>query len=372
MIRHDYPACAQCHLDPSGGGPLSAYGRGMGEVLLKTRYDAQPGDEEAAEPGPAAKFLWGAVPLPEFLDFGGSLRVASFTDKVDSDQLTHRILYMQADLAATINTTRWVAAGSVGYAPHAATLAAITRGPDTNFVSRYHWVGYRLDPDATMLVRAGRMNLPFGIRDVMHTLAIRTTTRTNIDDEQQHGISFAYSGSTFRGEIMAILGNFQIRPDDYRERGYSGYFEWAPTTRAALGISSRIAHVTLDPKALVPAWRHAHGVFGRVVTPFQPLVLLAEADYVVDSLKDLPRNQGIQAMAEADLELVQGVHYQVTGEAGNFGPHGIPPTYGLWGSFLWFFASHLDVRLDGVYQSLASQTGRVSEISLLAQGHLYL
>src|SRR5689334_4616389 len=85
MIRHEYPACAQCHLDPSGGGPLSAYGRGMGEVLLKTRYGARPAGEESAEPGPAAKFLWGAVKLPAFLDFGGSFRVAAMSDKVDDD-----------------------------------------------------------------------------------------------------------------------------------------------------------------------------------------------------------------------------------------------------------------------------------------------
>jgi len=371
MIRHDYPACAQCHLDPSGGGPLSAYGRGMGEVILKTRYGAEPTGDEEAEPGPAAKFLWGAVPLPDPIDLGGSFRVASFSDKVDADQLTNRILYMQADLAAALNTTRWVGAASIGYAPRAATLAAISRGADSNFVSRYHWLGFRLDDAATMLVRAGRMNLPFGIRDVMHTLAIRTTTRTNIDDEQQHGVSFAYSGAAFRGEIMAILGNFQIRPDAYRERGYSGYFEWAPTTRTALGVSSRIAHVNLDPKALVPAWRHAHGVFGRTV-PTEPLVLLGEADYVVDSLDQVPRNQGIQTMLQADLEPIQGVHYQVTGEAGNFGPHHIAPTYALWGSFIWFLASHVDVRLDGVYQSLASSIGRVTEISLLAQGHVYL
>jgi hypothetical protein len=69
------------------------------------------------------------------------------------------------------------------------------------------------------------MNLPFGIRDIQHTLTIRVATRTNIDDNQQHGVSFSYSGEHLRAEVMAILGNFQTRPDDYRERGYSGYAE---------------------------------------------------------------------------------------------------------------------------------------------------
>jgi hypothetical protein len=372
MIRHDYTACAQCHLDPSGGGPLSAYGRGMGEVLLKTRYLERPADEEGAEPSSAGKFLWGAVPLPEWLDFGGAARVASLTESVGGDELTHRIVYMQADLHAAVNTARWVAAGTIGYAPRGATFASLSRGVDSNIISRYHWLGYRLDEDATMILRAGRMNVPFGIRDVMHTLAVRTTTRTNIDQQQQHGVSFAYSGEHFRGELMAILGNYQLRPDAYRERGYSGYLEWAPSQHAAIGVSSRVTHVCLDPKVPVPMWRHAHGVFGRVATPFEPLVLLGEADYVIDSPKELPRRQGIQVMAQADLEIVQGLHYQMTGEVGDFGPHDVPPSYGAWWSFLWFFASHADIRLDGSYQSLASEAGRVSDVILLAQGHVYL
>jgi len=373
MIRHEYSACAQCHLDPSGGGPLSAYGRGMGEVLLKTRYVVRPGDEEASDPGTAGKFLWGAVPLPEWLDFGGAFRVASLTENVDGGELTHRIVYMQSDLSASVNTTRWVGTVSFGYAPEGgARFASVSRGIDKNIISRYHWLGYRLDEDATMLVRAGRMDVPFGIRDVMHTLAIRTATRTSIDQQQQHGVSFAYSGEHFRGELMGILGNYQIRPDDYRERGYSGYLEWVPNTRTAVGVSSRITHVNLDPKTPVPMWRHAHGAFGRMATPFQPLVLLAEADYVIDSPKELPRKQGVQVMVQADLEIVQGLHYQFTGEVGDFGPHGVPPSYGAWGSFLWFLASHVDIRLDGAYQSLAGEGGRANDMILLAQGHVYL
>src|SRR5882672_5766622 len=76
MIRHDYTACAQCHVDPSGGGPLSQYGRAMGEVLLRTRYGAEAAgaDGDEAEPGPGGKFLWGALPLPPWLDLGGSWR----------------------------------------------------------------------------------------------------------------------------------------------------------------------------------------------------------------------------------------------------------------------------------------------------------
>jgi hypothetical protein len=370
MIRHDYTACAQCHVDPSGGGPLTAYGRAMGEVVLRTQYGRAASEEE--EPGPGAKFLWGAVPLPDGLDLGGSFRLMSLNQATGGEPLTHQLVYMQSDLNATVQAGRWVLSGSIGYEPQGGLYAALTGSPDKNIVSRFHWLGYHLDEDQTMLFRAGRMNLPFGIRDVLHTLAVRTTTRTNIDDQQQDGLAFSYSGGNVRAEIMGILGNYQIHPDDYRERGYSGYFEWAPTTNFAVGASSRIAHVDLDPELAKPMWRHAHGIFGRWALPWRALVLMSEADYVVDSIKNFPRNQGIETMLQADLEVVQGLHYQLTGEAGDFGAHHLPPTYAAWASFLWFFVSHADVRVDAIYQSLGSLGGRTPAELLLVQGHLYL
>jgi hypothetical protein len=372
MIRHEYTGCAQCHVDPSGSGPLTAYGRAMGEVILRTHYGARPVDEEQ-EPGPGGKFLFGAVPLPEWLDLGGEFRVMSLTQKVAGDVLTNRVVYMQQDLSATIQTGHFVASGSVGYQPQGALLASLSRGVDKNWESREHWVGYRLDDESKMVVRAGRMNLPFGVRDILHTLTVRTATRTDVNDQQQHGVSFSYSGEHLRAEVMGILGNYQIRPDDYRERGYSGYAEWAPTTTLAVGGSSRVAHVGLDPRVLRPMWRHAHGLFARWATPFRPLVLLSEADYVIDSGKDVQRRQGMVSMLQADVEVLEGLHYQLTTEAWDFGGHGSGLSESVWGSLVWFFFSHADVRVDAIYQSISTPpVGHTGAEALLLQAHLYL
>lgn len=370
MLRHEYNACAQCHVDPSGAGPLTAYGRALGEVALRTRYGAE---EEQQEPGNAAKFLWGAVPLPEWLDLGGAFRVAHLSRKDEDTPIDHRLVYMQAELSASVQAGRFVASGSVGYLPKGGLLSAITRGTEENVISRYHWVGYRLDEESTMLVRAGRMNVPFGIRDTDHTLWTRTLSRTNIDDAQQHGVSFSYSGEKFRGELMGILGNFQTRPDSYRERGYSGFIEWTPTTRLGAGVSSRLTHVNLDPLVGRAAFRHAHGAFVRWATPWKPLVLLSETDYVVESFKGRPRNQGVVGMLQADFEITQGLHYRITGELQHYGPREDAQTsYGAWSTFQWFCASHVDVRLDGIYRSLGSDSGHVGVTTLLAQAHVYL
>src|SRR6516225_7703582 len=73
MIRHGYTGCMPCHTDPSGGGPLTPYGRAQAELLMQTRYGTKT--EEAS---PLAGFAWGLVPLPDELRLGGDYRQAYF------------------------------------------------------------------------------------------------------------------------------------------------------------------------------------------------------------------------------------------------------------------------------------------------------
>ena len=73
MIRHEYTACIQCHVDPDGAGLLTEYGRAQGETLLRTQYTKSAADEE---PGRVKDFLWGAFKAPDWLLLGGSIRPA--------------------------------------------------------------------------------------------------------------------------------------------------------------------------------------------------------------------------------------------------------------------------------------------------------
>ena len=70
---------------------------------------------------------------------------------------------------------------------------------------------------------------------------------------------------------MAIAGNYQIRPDAYRERGYSLSAEYTAADRLALGVSSLATHAARDLYQKVPNTRQAHGLFARFA-PWQPLV----------------------------------------------------------------------------------------------------
>jgi hypothetical protein len=366
LIRHHYPSCAACHIDPSGGGLPTAYGRYIGDAILPTLASTEDSPASDAKGGTDTK---GAG--PEWLQVGGDYRAMWLRTKVPQAPLSGRMIWMQADLEAAVTAGGFVASASLGYAYEGALGAAITRRVDQNLVSRYHWLGYSFE-SAGVLLRAGRMNLPFGIRTVEHNLWAKALTRTTINDDQQYGAAVSYSGDNLRGEVMAIAGNLQLRPDRYRERGYSAFVEWAAKTELQLGLSSLITHRDLDTLTLKETWRQTHGVFGRWATPWQPLVLQTEWNYVFVSSKDERWRRGLASFVQADVEPWQGVHFLATAEANKVGTGKRFWAYGGWLSYWWFVAPHVDVRLDGLLQSLGSTEGRYGAYTLLLQGHVYL
>jgi len=261
---------------------LTPYGRAQSDLLLRTQYTSGTPEEPAKSSGTA----FGLISPPDWLLLGGQFRELDFYAKPSGQNWTHSLVLMQADLAAQVAWKGLRVNGSLGYVQSSASRASVTG----NLVSREHWIGYGFEDDA-FLVRAGRLNLPYGLRIIEHTMFVRAATRTDINDAQQHGVSFAYSGALIRGEIMGILGNYQISPDAYRERGYSGYVEIAPAERVAVGLSSLVTHSKTDLYLQVADTRQAHGVFSRI-SPWPVLVLLAEADLVVHSPKGVANQVG--------------------------------------------------------------------------------
>jgi hypothetical protein len=408
MIRHEYQGCVPCHADPSGAGLLTDYGRAMGENVLRTRYGEKPADV----PPVYARFLFG-IPTPEWLLLGGSVRngvqmlrpLGTNPSTGGAYPFTNKFLQMEADLRAQITIERFRASGTLGYMREGAITTQVTShvnasncglvpstDPTTgatspacvgNLVSREHWIGVDLGDDKQWLLRAGRLNVPFGIRNDEHDLLVRSTqtTRTNINESQQHGIALSYAGQIVRGEIMAVLGNYQLNPDKYRERGYAGFIELSLKPWAALGVSSLITYADTD---YVYATRHTirqvHGVFTRLA-PKDPLVILAEVDALVTT-SDYTLNAqggtvpGMVGMVQADVEPTQGLHLVFTGETMVEGQSGvITKAYGGWAGVLWFFAPHADLRFDFVASSLdTGQPGQSAQttIYLVPQVHIYL
>ena len=371
MIRQGVTSCQQCHGDPSGGGVLTAYGREQGDLTLRMRYGNK--SDIASD---SAGFLFGLVSPPDWLLAGGSFRGGALHVAPQGIPADTRVVQMQSDLRGMVVAESGFRAGvSAGFMVKGAQPAWVTSNPQANLVSREHWVGYAF-ADRDGLVRAGRIVLPFGIRDTNHRLWVRDRTRTDINDSQQHGVALAYRTTNLRGEIMGVAGNFQTSPDAYRERGYSGFAELAVAKAAAVGVSSLTTFVQRDPRTRQKGGRMAHGLFARY-SPWKPLVILAEGDVLV-ALPDKGSSRiGHASMLTADVEILQGLHVQATGET--TAPGGSSPaapnsqlSYGGWGTVLWFFAPHTDLRLDLVEQSVPAGPTRLNVFSALVQLHLYL
>ncbi len=372
MIRHEYTGCVQCHVDPDGAGLLTEYGRAQGETLLRTHYSRGAADEE---PGRVKDFLWGLFKTPDWLLLGGSFRPGVQFLDIAGTTTPASLILMQADARAGIKVGGWRASVSAGVISTDDSLASVA-GP---FVAREYWGGYTWG-DEEFMVRAGRMNLPFGIRQIEHPLWVRAETRTDINDGQEHGVSFDYMGEKVRGSLMAIAGNYQISPDAYRERGYAGFVEVDLNPRFVFGASSLITYAGRDIFLDVPDVRQAHGLFARA-TPAKPLVLLAEADLIADTTRptSAASSLGAATMLQADVEPLQGLHLIVTGETLSPGGRAPDSSFGVWGSVDWFFLPHADVRFDLTFRDMANGTAGIGAAatylpteSYLIQLHVYL
>jgi hypothetical protein len=372
MIRYDYGSCASCHADPSGAGPLTARGRDRSGLLTlgkEPRGDAPCDAEPPVAPG--SGLLWGLVTPVHELRLGGDVRTTFSTVRTGDGPIDREIELPQADLAGDVKIGPLRAAASIGYAGTGSLRASLSRGSSENLVSRYHWIGYELDPAGKWLLRAGRIPVPFGIRTQEHALWVRSATRTTIDEDQQDGVALFASGGFWRGEVMAILGNYQLGPDDYRERGYSAYGEVALGSRMAVGASSLLTRARRDIYYRVTDYRQAQGLFFRAA-PATPLVILAEGDWIYQSLTYNGHRGGYAGLLQADLEAKPGVHLVLTGEAMNEGRIDERPSYGMAGGAWWFFAPHADVRIDAGYRRLGYSGGAVDNVAWAVTFHVYL
>jgi hypothetical protein len=388
MIRYEYTNCTACHVDPSGAGLLTEYGRAQQEVLVTAHYG-----KKAEDINPQPGLFYGLLQPPSWLNVGASVRAAEgYFNPVPPGLVAPGPtaeafpILMVADLRAEVSISHVHAVGSIGFDPSGASLAKVVAldpsNPYTseNIVSREHWLGVDL-LDQSLLIRAGRIEQPFGLRNLEHPAWVRTETRTDLLSWQQHGAAVAYNVQGFRAELMGIAGNFQLPLPDDREQGYSGFAEYAFAPRLAAGVSSRTTYARADLlTGQSDSVRQAHGLFARWA-PVEPLAVLAEVDALVQACRGSSASAGEASFLQADYELVQGVHVMATGETlyeSNTPCAQTPSTglsYGGWLSFAYYFFSNAEVRVDTIWrqnQIVDVPGGFPSGSSVTVLGQLHL
>ena len=372
MIRHGYTNCTSCHVDPSGAGLLKPYGRAQQELLVTALYGK---NSEELDPKPGMFF--GGVPLPDWFNAGLSLRPAELYVHTPQGGASRFILMVaDARLEASVGPVHAVA--TVGYSPQGAVLAALTAKPTDNVVSREHYLALDLE-DQTVMVRAGRMEVPFGLRMIEHPAWVRSETRTDINAYQQYGVAVAKNAGRVRAELMGIAGNFLIRQPgpahsgtlvfapDYQERGYSGYGELALAPNFALGLTSLATVAKLDLLTREPnTLRQAHGLFARWAIS-EPLVLMAEFDALLARSDVTTQSLGYASFLQGDYEPLQGVHFILTAES-----LAQPSRTGIggWVSFAYFFLPYCELRVDNILRRYETPQGSTPVVSVMAQLHI--
>ncbi len=319
-------------------------------------------------------FLWGLVTPPDWLLLGGSYRHLAVWKKSPG---TFATFPMMADLYGQVQLGHFRVEGSIGVirvgvgSPYGRAVQLTgNQGDQWNLISHSHWLGYDL-LDGQVTIRAGHMNLPFGIRIPEHTMWVRQMTRTDRESAQQDGVAVAFNGEKIRGEAMAIAGNYQVRPDKYRERGYSLYAEYLTSPRTAVGISSLVTSAKEDRISLnANVIRQAHGIMLRTAFT-DSITLLAEADALITS----NREAGYVGFAQGDYEITQGLHLMATGEILDQGFDELArgprvfgngqPQLGLWGTVDWFCLPHVELRAD-IFSRQSDDT------TVLGQVHVFL
>ena len=180
-------------------------------------------------------------------------------------------------------------------------------------------------------------------------------------------------------ELMAIAGNFQIRPDEFRERGYSAYAEYLrrPRTRA-LGVSSSVTRATRDIVYGITDYRYSNGVFARY-SPVQPLVLLAEADSVYQSLTWERTSRRLCRVRPGRLRAHAGLSRDADRGGDERGHEAAePPSFDGWLSGVRFFLPHMDLRIDAIYSTIGipaapgAPASHLGAATWLAQFHVFL
>jgi hypothetical protein len=352
-------------------------------ATAETDSDAPAADAKAAPSPPHAaegheffQPFFGIVALPDTLLLGGSIRMATLYIKgAPVHEFPMQLdLYGDYKLFDRLHIGGSIGAARLKYGDVETRRAQITtnQGDGYNLISRTHYLRFDFG-DGAYSVSAGRLNLPFGIRMSEHTMWVRAQTLTDRESSQEHGVSLNMNFDNWRFEVMGILGNYQVNPDAFRKRGYSGYAEWNAWDGGAFGVSSLITHSKLNPLNPTPGLadtRQAHGAFLRTSLGHD-LVMLAEGDLLLHTQME----PGYVGFTQLDYEIVRGVHALGTGEVLNTDypkDHSFArlkgkgdPAFGGWLGAQWFFISHFDLRVDAIFR-------QASPFTFLGQLHVYL
>jgi hypothetical protein len=343
-FRHGYSNCTTCHMSPTGGGLLSAYGRELSKEVQST----SSGENEH-------RFLY-FLNTPEWLDLGGDLRSVQ-TFKNTPKVIEAKYILMQADVEGAATYKDLVVAASFG--------VDTAERPIDDVLSRRHYLMYRLGENITL--RAGRFMRAYGIGIPDHTAFIKQNLGFNQGQE-----TYNFEGSLITENWNLHLTGSAGRPDSSKvtsEKGISLSTWWLPLENLKFGPSFLYGTNTSASRTL-------YGL-QAIYTAFKKFTFLTEWDLQSRKIKSgkanlLNQNLGFATFNRAGYEVFQGFQPFLVAEASklNFrNSKSLQRSFGL--GFQFFPRPHLDLQLQYLKQQRLS-AGNAYEDYVNMVFHFYL
>ena len=270
-------ACAQCHLNPTGGGARSVLGNAIAQTQI------------AARPLPPGAPAWSGA-LGDWFAAGGDLRAAASWQQ-------------QPATAAHSNLTLEQARAYLGISviPGRLLLYIDEQLAPDNAVNREAWVLYRFAALHAYL-KAGRMYLPFGLRLQDQQAYTRQVAGINMDTPD-NALEIGYQLGDWEAQL-ALSGGLDGGSSSGSGQQF-GLQAVRVVNRWRLGIG-------LDRNDNPAARSTALALFGGLRTGL--LAWLAEVDAVQAARSGASDAQFAAALLECNWRVAPGANLKLTGE----------------------------------------------------------
>lgn len=269
--------CAQCHVNPTGGGMRNTYGDVFAQTLLPM-----------AHLGSASDVWTGSVNA--FLGLGADMRYDATVDQVRGQPSMNEFQMEQTRvyLDASVIPDRLLVYADEQVAPGGA-------------INREAYALY-WGADHDWYVKAGQMYLPFGFRLQDQTALVQQVSRINMTTPDT-GAEVGYIKGSWDAQLDVSDGTSggPVVTDGKQYTGQVSFVQ--PLWRAGVAID--------ENNAAVSGRRTAYGVFAGLKTG--PVAWLAETDLVVDHTVE-PGNRSVAGLLEADWLIVRGNNLKITAE----------------------------------------------------------
>jgi hypothetical protein len=349
-LSKQYTRCTTCHVSPTGGGLLSAYGRSLSHRELSTTGAAAPAaGEPEPQPGEEA-FLWNA--LRDALgpvQLGVNLRPSHLRYDFAGFN-SDRNLLMTADVQAAVRVNDWVFFGQVG--------RELDEGEFTLDSSEY-WGGRQ--PEEGTGFRAGRFLPAYGVRFADHTSYNRVYLGLAQYD-QILGAEVSYARGRYLTQVAAGARAEPLFNDDGREA-------FMATGRVQADLGSR---ATLVGSGLFRAESDIEPTSGAagIALGYAPAPRLATWTQLDGLFSDGQTSTAYVLTNETSFEVYRGIWAVVTPQARVGGGSAVPDVLRFGAGAVFLPRTHFNVNVH--YYRDRNKTSEITTQILLLQLHMYL